>query len=140
MAILIVEDNEDSLTMLDYLLRAHGYATLLARNGADGVRIATQKRPELILLDIRMPGMDGYEVAAAIRSTSGLGQTRIVAVTASVMDRDLDAITAAGFDGYVSKPIDPETFMAEIEQFLPTPAAQPRTRREANDELDPRPR
>lgn len=118
MAILIVEDNEDNLTMLDYLLRAHGYATLLARDGADGVRIATLQRPELILLDIRMPGMDGYDVAAAIRRTPGLARTWIVAVTASVMDSDLDAITAAGFDGYVSKPIDPETFMAEIGQFL----------------------
>jgi CheY-like chemotaxis protein len=118
MAILIVEDNEDNLTMLDYLLRAHGYATLLARDGADGVRIATLQRPQLILLDIRMPGMDGYEVAAAIRRTPGLEQTWIVAVTASVMDSDLDAITAAGFDSYVSKPIDPETFMAEIAQFL----------------------
>jgi CheY-like chemotaxis protein len=118
MSILIVEDNEDNLTMLDYLLRAHGYATLLARDGADGVRIATLQRPELILLDIRMPGMDGYEVAAAIRRTPGLEQTWIIAVTASVMDSDLNAITAAGFDGYVSKPIDPETFMAEIGQFL----------------------
>lgn len=123
MAILIVEDNEDNLTMLDYLLTAHGYATLVARDGADGVRIATQERPELILLDIRMPGMDGYQVAAAIRRTPGLEQTWIVAVTASVMDSDLGAITAAGFDGYVSKPIDPETFIGEIEQFLPTGAA-----------------
>jgi CheY-like chemotaxis protein len=118
MAILIVEDNEDNLTMLDYLLRAHGYATLLARDGADGVRIATLQRPELILLDIRMPGMDGYEVAAAIRRTPGLERTWIVAVTASVMGSDLDAITATGFDGYVSKPIDPETFMGEIGRFL----------------------
>jgi CheY-like chemotaxis protein len=118
MAILIVEDNEDNLTMLDYLIRAHGYATLLARDGADGVRIATLQRPELILLDIRMPGMDGYDVAAAIRRTPGLEQTWIIAVTASVMDSDLDAITAAGFDGYVGKPIDPETFMTEIAQFL----------------------
>jgi two-component system, cell cycle response regulator DivK len=118
MAILIVEDNEDNLTMLDYLLRAHGYATLLARDGADGVRIATLQRPELILLDIRMPGMDGYEVAAVIRRTPGLEQTWIVAVTASVMDNDLNTITAAGFDGYVSKPIDPETFIAEIGRFL----------------------
>jgi two-component system cell cycle response regulator len=123
MAILIVEDNETNLTLLDYLLRAHGHATLLARNGADGIRIATQEQPELILLDIRMPGMDGYEVAAAINSRPELGGARIVAVTASVQPRTLHQILAAGFDGYITKPIDPETFMREIEQFLPTRTA-----------------
>src|SRR5579859_3307795 len=127
MAILIVEDNEDNLTMLDYLLRAHGYATLVARDGANGVRIATQERPELILLDIRMPGMDGYEVATAIRNTPGLEQPWIIAVTASIMDGDLAAIRAGAFDGYVRKPINPETFLGEIEHFLPTRAARDRT-------------
>jgi CheY-like chemotaxis protein len=120
MAILVIEDNEDNLALLDYLLRAHGYAPLLARNGRDGVRIAIQECPEVILLDIRMPGMDGYEVVAAIKSTPGFERTPIVAVTASVMADDRERIAASGFDGYIAKPIDPETFIANLKPFMPT--------------------
>jgi CheY-like chemotaxis protein len=116
--ILVVEDNEDNLTLIDYLLRAYGYAPLLARSGEDGLRIATKMRPDLILLDIRMPGLDGYQVAAAIRGASGLEGTRIVAVTASAMVGDRERITAAGFDGYIQKPIDPETLLASLQPFL----------------------
>jgi two-component system, cell cycle response regulator len=122
--ILVVEDNEDNLTLIDYLVRAYGYAPLLARSGEDGLRIATETRPDLILLDIRMPGMDGYQVAAAIRSTPGLERTRIVAVTASAMIGDRERITAAGFDGYIQKPIDPETLLARLEAFLATRPAE----------------
>jgi two-component system cell cycle response regulator len=123
MAILVVEDNEDNLALLDYLLRAYGHLPLLARNGADGVRIAIEERPELILLDIRMPGMDGHEVAATIKSTPGLEQTCIVAVTASVLAGERERIVASGFDGYIAKPIDPESFIGELEPFLPGPPA-----------------
>jgi two-component system, cell cycle response regulator len=119
MSILIVEDNEANITMLDYLLTASGHETLLARTGADGIRIATQQRPALILLDIRMPGMDGYEVMAAIKGKPELDGTLVVAVTASVIADPRDSVTSAGFDGYITKPIDPETFMAELDQFLP---------------------
>lgn len=122
-SILVVEDNEDNLTLVDYLLRAHGYAPLLARNGPDGVRIAVEARPDVILLDIRMPGMDGYEVAAVIRQTPGLERTRIVAVTASAMVGDRERIAAAGFDGYIQKPIDPETFIGTLEAYLPEQSA-----------------
>jgi CheY-like chemotaxis protein len=121
-AILVVEDNQDNLALLEYLLTAYGYSPLLARTGRDGVRIAIEERPEVILLDIRMPGMDGYEVAAAIKSTPGFEQTPIVAVTASVMPDDRERIAASGFDGYIAKPIDPETFIANLTRFLPTPA------------------
>jgi CheY-like chemotaxis protein len=117
-SILVVEDNEDNLTLFDYILRAYGYAPLLARNGPDGLRIAVEARPEVILLDIRMPGMDGYEVAAMIRQTPGLERTRIVAVTASAMVGDRERIAAAGFDGYVQKPIDLDTFMKTLGPFL----------------------
>jgi CheY-like chemotaxis protein len=116
--ILVVEDNEDNLTLIDYLLRAYGYAPRLARSGEDGLRIATEMRPDLILLDIRMPGLDGYQVAAAIRKTPGLERTRIVAVTASAMVGDRERITAAGFDGYIQKPIDSETLLTALEPFL----------------------
>jgi CheY-like chemotaxis protein len=118
-SILVVEDNEDNLALVDYLLRARGYAPMLARNGQDGVRIATEARPDVILLDIRMPGMDGYEVAAVMRQTPGIERSQIVAVTASAMVGDRERIAAAGFDGYIQKPIDPETFIGTVEAFLP---------------------
>jgi CheY-like chemotaxis protein len=122
-SVLVIEDNEDNLNLIDYLLRAYGYAPLLARNGPDGLRIAEAAQPEIILLDLWMPGMDGYEVAVAIRRMPGLERTRLVAVTASAMVGDRERIAAAGFDGYIQKPIDPETFITSVEQLLPTAAA-----------------
>jgi CheY-like chemotaxis protein len=120
-SILVVEDNEDNLTLIDYLLRAYGYAPMLANNGPEGIRIAKEARPELVLLDIRMPDMDGYEVAAAIKNIAELAGTKIVAVTASAMVGDRERIAAAGFDGYIQKPIDPETFMNRLRPFLGEP-------------------
>jgi CheY-like chemotaxis protein len=119
--ILVIEDNEDNIRLVDYVLRAHGYEPLLATTGADGVRLALERTPDLILLDIRMPRMDGYEVVAQLKQ-AGLDGTRIVAVTASAMVGDREQIVAAGFDGYIQKPIDPETFIAEVEHFLPREA------------------
>jgi CheY-like chemotaxis protein len=115
--ILVIEDNEDNMTLIDYLLRAHGYEPSLARNGADGLRVAIDEQPDLVLVDIRMPGMDGYAVAAAIKNHRSLEQTRIVAVTASAMVGDRERIQAAGFDGYIQKPIDSDTFIAEVKRL-----------------------
>jgi CheY-like chemotaxis protein len=122
--ILVIEDNDANIVLIDYLLTAHGYIPLLATSGEEGLEIAVLQRPDLILLHIRMPGLDGYEVATAIRKIPGLEQTRIVAVTASAMVGDRERITAAGFDGYIQKPIDPETFVSQIERFLPDQFAQ----------------
>jgi CheY-like chemotaxis protein len=115
--ILVIEDNPDNIRLVDYVLRAHGYEPLLATSGEEGLRIAGESKPDLILLDIRMPHMDGYEVATLLRQMDLTG-TMIVAVTASAMVGDRERITAAGFDGYIQKPIDPETFIADIEHFL----------------------
>jgi CheY-like chemotaxis protein len=124
-SILVVEDNEANLNLIDYLLRAHGFTPLLARSGTSGWRVALKERPDVVLLDIRMAGMDGYEVAAAIKRVPALEQTRVVAVTASAMVGDRERIAVAAFDGYIQKPIDPETFMGTLEQFLPArPAAR----------------
>ncbi len=109
--ILVIEDNEDNMLLIAYLLRAHGFSPELASSGAEGIRIAIEQRPQLILLDVRMPGMDGYDVAAAVRARPELAATRIVAVTASAMVGDRERIAAAGFDGYIQKPIDPERFI-----------------------------
>jgi CheY-like chemotaxis protein len=122
-SILVVEDNADNLNLIDYLLRAHGFTPLLARSGTEGLRVAMNERPDLILLDLRMPELDGYEVAAAIKRAPTLAQTLVVAVTGSAMVGDRERIAAAGFDGYIQKPIDPETFLETLERFLPSPAA-----------------
>jgi len=117
--ILVVEDNPDNMTLIEYLLRAHGFEPLLARNGADGLALAIEHRPDVVLLDLRMDGMDGFEVATEIRRRPELGGVRLVAVTASVMAGDLERITGAGFDGYIPKPIEPTTFVTEVRRFLP---------------------
>jgi CheY-like chemotaxis protein len=121
-SILVIEDNEDNIRLLDYVLRAYGYEPLLATDSQEGLRIALDRRPDLILLDLRMPRMDGYEVAAHLRR-AGLEGTKVVAVTASAMVGDRERIAAAGFDGYIQKPIEPETFIADVERFLPGRAA-----------------
>jgi len=127
--ILVIEDNQANIELIDFLLGAHGYTPLLASDGKEGLQLASQQRPDLVLLDLRMPGLDGYEVAAAIRKQPELAHTRIVAVTASAMAGERERIAAAGFDGYIQKPIDPETFISQIERFL---AAQP-VARDASD-------
>jgi two-component system, cell cycle response regulator len=116
--ILVIEDNEANLELINFLLSAHGYTPHLATDGKEGLALACQEPPDLVLLDLRMPGMDGYEVAAAIRARPELAQTRIVAVTASAMVGDRERIAAAGFNGYIQKPIDPETFISQVERFL----------------------
>jgi two-component system cell cycle response regulator len=126
--ILVVEDNEENMTLIAYLLRAHGFFPELAYSGTAGLELALEQRPQLILLDILMPGMDGYEVATAVRAYSELAETRIVAVTASAMVGDRERIVAAGFDGYIQKPIDPERFIGEVRRFLSAGLAQEATR------------
>ena len=114
--ILIIEDNKDNRDLLDYLLRVHGYEPRLAEGGLQGIAMAQADPPDLILLDIHMPGFNGFEVFAALGE---LTHTRIVAVTASAMASDRKRIVAAGFHGYIQKPIDVELFIDEIENYLP---------------------
>jgi CheY-like chemotaxis protein len=117
--ILIVEDNPDNMMLMAYLLRAGGYVPATATDGAEGVRVAGDERPDLILLDIQLPGMDGYEVVAALRAQPQAEARRIVAVTAFAMVGDEERIMASGFDGYMTKPLVPETFVRDVERFLP---------------------
>lgn len=117
--ILVIEDNEQNLYLVTFLLEAHGYGVIQARDGQAGIEKAIQKRPALILLDIQLPGLDGYAVAHALRRTPGLDGIPIVAVTSYAMVGDRERILDAGCAGYIEKPIDPETFMAEVEGYLP---------------------
>jgi CheY-like chemotaxis protein len=117
--ILIVEDNPANLALMDYLLRAFGYTALLAHDGAEGVELYRRERPDLILMDLQMGTLSGVEAAAQIRALDSHSPVPIVAVTAFAMVGDRDRVLALGFDGYLSKPINPETFVAEVEAFLP---------------------
>jgi CheY-like chemotaxis protein len=124
-SILVVEDNDANIELTDFLLKASGYVPVLAQSGAEGVRLATELRPDLILMDIQMPGMDGYEATAAIKRQAELEACPVVAVTAFAMVGDQDRIMSRGFAGYISKPIEAETFVAQVEAYLPAPLREP---------------
>ena len=114
--VLVIEDNAANLELVRFLLSYHGYTVLLARDGPEGVAMALQERPGLILCDLQMPGLDGYQVLQKLRGTL---DAVIVALTAFSMPNDRLNVLSAGFDGYLSKPIDPENFVYEVERFLP---------------------
>ena len=116
--ILIIEDNAANLELMRFLLTAHEYAVLAAYDGKEGLDIARRKLPDLILCDLQMPGMDGYQVARQVKGTPALQHIPMVAVTAYAMVGDRDKVLSAGFDGYFAKPIAPETFVQQVEAFL----------------------
>ncbi|MES2785382.1 MAG: response regulator [Pseudomonadota bacterium] len=115
--ILLIEDNEQNRYLATFLLERRGHHVVTATTGAEGVATAPAMRPDIILLDIQLPGMDGYDVARSLRQIDFLGQTPIVAVTSYAMPGDREKCFAAGCDGYVEKPISPETFVDEVEAF-----------------------
>ena len=121
--ILIIEDNEQNLYLITFILEKHGYQVVQARDGQEGIRLARQVKPALILLDIQLPAMDGYEVARRLKEKPESRDIPVVAVTSYAMVGDREQILAAGCEGYIEKPINPETFMAEIEQHLPAPTS-----------------
>ncbi len=116
--ILVIEDNEQNLYLTTFILEKHGYEVVQARDGRQGIELATQVDPTLILLDIQLPVMDGYAVARELRSNPALARVPIVAVTSYAMAGDRERVLAAGCAGYIEKPINPDTFMAELEQYL----------------------
>lgn len=116
--ILVVEDNAASLEAMTYLLEAFDYGVLAARTGAQALAMAARERPDLILCDFHLPDMDGLEVARRLKADPALGAIPLLAVTASAMVGDRDRIMRGGFDGYFSKPIFPERFIADMEAYL----------------------
>ena len=116
--ILIIEDNPATRELMTYLLGAFGYETLTASDGAEGLEVAAREVPHLILCDIQLPGMDGYEVAERIKRDPRLRAVPVVAVTASVMASDRRQITDAGFDGYIGKPIQLKEFLDTVRRVL----------------------
>jgi len=117
--ILVIEDNEQNLYLITFILEKHGYQVIQARNGQDGIEKACQEKPDLIILDIQLPVMDGYEVARRLKAKPEIRDIPIVAVTSYAMVGDRERILAAGCEGYIEKPINPETFVEQIEQYLP---------------------
>jgi len=117
--ILIIEDNGQSLYLITFILEKHGYEVVQARDGQEGIELASRVKPTLILLDIQLPVMDGYAVARELRSNPALDGVPIVAVTSYAMAGDREKVLAAGCTGYIEKPINPDTFMAQVEQYLP---------------------
>jgi two-component system cell cycle response regulator len=122
--VLVIEDNSANLELMVYLLRAFGHVPIAARDGQAGLEAAQIDRPDLILCDLQMPVMDGFAVARALKRDPALRPLPLVAVTAFAMVGDREKVLAAGFDGYIPKPIVPELFVQQAEAFL---AAAPRS-------------
>lgn len=116
--ILVVEDNAANLELARYLLASAGHEILLATHGAEGLDVATRERPDLVISDLQMPVMDGYALIAALQRTPGCDRIPVLALTAFSMPGDREKIMRAGFAGYLSKPIEPELFIAQIAAFL----------------------
>ena len=116
--VLVIEDNEQNMYLMRFLLEKNGFTVLEATDGISGLEIAKKEKPKLILLDIQLPRMDGYTVARELRKNSDLNNTPIVAVTSYAMAGDRELSIASGADGYIEKPIDPETFIEQITKYL----------------------
>jgi two-component system, cell cycle response regulator DivK len=116
--ILLIEDNEQNRYLATFLLEKHGYDVVSASEGPAGIALAETLRPQCVLLDIQLPGMDGYAVARALRRLTALRNTPLVAVTSYAMVGDREKALAAGCDGYIEKPISPESFVADIEAVI----------------------
>jgi two-component system cell cycle response regulator DivK len=119
--ILVVEDNEKNRKLVRDVLVVKGYRLLETETGEEGLRVAREQHPALILMDILLPGIDGIETLRRLRADPATATIPVVAVTASAMTQDRQKILAAGFDGYQSKPINVKTFLAAVEAALAAP-------------------
>ncbi|WP_317205528.1 EAL domain-containing protein [Janthinobacterium sp.] len=123
--ILIIEDNATNMELMVYLLGAFGYTPLTAYDGEEGVKVALREVPDLIICDVHLPKLDGYGVVAALKADPALRAVPTLAVTALAMLGDRERLLAAGFDGYIGKPIEPDAFVAQLEAFLPEALSAP---------------
>jgi two-component system cell cycle response regulator DivK len=116
--VLIVEDNAQNLKLARDLLRVHGYRTIEAETGEDGVALAAERAPDLVVMDIHLPGISGIDALVQLRAQPATRAIPVIAFTASVMPQDRSEIIAAGFDAFVSKPINIEVFLGAITAAL----------------------
>jgi len=116
--VLIVEDNEKNMKLVRDVLQVKGYATLEAVTGEDGIRLAALHHPDLVLMDIQLPGINGIDALKALRADPATAAIPVIAVTASVMQQDRNLITEAGFDGYIGKPLNLKEFLESVRATL----------------------
>lgn len=117
--VLIIEDNEQNMYMLSYLLESENYEVIKASSGPEGITAAKNTKPDIILLDIQLPEMDGYKVAAMIKDDKNTNNIPIIAVTSYAMPGDREKAIESGATGYIEKPINPDTFISQMKSFLP---------------------
>ena len=120
--ILIVEDNVTNMKLSTFLLESAEYTVLAATNAESGLTLARERRPDLILMDIQLPGMDGLEATTLLKADEATRRIPVIALTALAMKGDEERILAAGCDGYIAKPLDYKDFLARIKAKLATPA------------------
>jgi len=116
--ILIVEDNEKNMKLVRDILRHRGHETLEAATGADGVRLAKERRPDLVLMDIQLPDIDGIAALSRIREDRTLDGMPVLAISASVMPDEQQKIVKSGFDAFITKPINLKAFQETVQRFL----------------------
>lgn len=116
--ILVVEDNDTNMYLITFILKKNGYEVIEARSGEEGIELAIREKPDLIIMDIQLPKMDGLETTRRIRKSEADGTIPIVALTSYAMTGDREKAMQAGCTGYIEKPIDPETFMGEVEKYF----------------------
>jgi two-component system cell cycle response regulator DivK len=116
--ILIVEDNEKNLKLVRDVLQVKGYETLEAGTAEEGLKIARERKPALILMDIQLPGMSGIEALKALRAAPATAAIPVVAITASVMQQDRQQIISAGFNGFIEKPINLRVFLDTVQKTM----------------------
>ena len=119
--VLLIEDNDQNRYLVTFLLERHGFEVVSAADGPQGIGLAERRTPDLVLLDIQLPTMHGYDVARSLRELSSLEEVPIVAVTSYAMVGDRERALSAGCTGYIEKPINPETFVGEVEAYLARP-------------------
>lgn len=116
--LLVIEDNQQNLYLMRFLLEKKGFTVISAENGRDGINMALRHKPDCILLDIQLPEMDGYAVAAELKKHDEMKNVPVIAVTSYAMIGDRERVLAAGATGYIEKPINPDTFVSEIIQYM----------------------
>ena len=116
--VLVVEDNDLNMKLFCDLLEAHGYTTIPTRDGRGVVELVRERRPDLVLMDIQLPGINGIEALRQVRADPACARIPIVAFTASVMQADRSEISAAGFDGFIGKPINLKEFLETVRRTL----------------------